>query len=114
MCSSPPTASVRTRRRDRPAGVLQKRGGNPPRPRRSEDSQAWRQPIDLVPLLKGAFEELPALIAQGRGKSWQPGASFTETLLGDAPEPIVAALNEALREGATPAQLAQEVATAAA
>jgi len=81
---------------------------------RAEESQAWRQPIDLVPVLHEAFEALPALMAQGRGKSWQPGGSFTETLLGDSPLEIVAALNTALREGATPAQLAQEVAYAAA
>src|SRR5713101_417348 len=81
---------------------------------RSEESQAWRQPIDLVPVLRQAFEELPALMAQGRGKKWQPGGSFTETLLGDSPLEIVAALNNALSEGATPAQLAQEVAYAAA
>ena len=65
-------------------------------------------------MLKDAFEALPALIEQGRGKQWQPGGSFTETLLGDSPLEIVAALNRALSEGATPEQLAQEIAYAAA
>jgi nitrite reductase/ring-hydroxylating ferredoxin subunit len=84
------------------------------RARRSEESQAWRQPIDLVPVLKDAFDKLPALMAEGRGKSWRPGGSFTETLLGESPLEIVAALNHALSAGATAAQLAQEVASAAA
>jgi hypothetical protein len=81
---------------------------------RAEESQAWRQPIDLVPILRGAFEELPSLIEQGRGCSWQPPPGFTDTLLGEDPRAIVTALNDALRGGATPAQLAQEVAHAAA
>jgi hypothetical protein len=65
-------------------------------------------------VLKEAFDKLPAMIEQGRGKSWRPGGSFTETLLGESPLEIVAALNQALSGGATPAQLAQEVAYAAA
>jgi len=84
------------------------------RARRSEESQAWRQPIDLVPLLKGAFEALPTFMEQGQGKNWQPSERFTETLLGESPPEIVGALNNALIEGATPSQLAQEVAYAAA
>src|SRR5438270_4687493 len=84
------------------------------RARRSEESQAWRQPIDLVPVLKDAFEKLPSLLEQGRGQSWQPASNFTETLLGESPLEIVAALNHALSAGATPARLAQEVAYAAA
>ena len=44
------------------------------RARRSEESQAWRQPIDLVPVLQSAFQELPKLAEQGRGKKWQPPA----------------------------------------
>jgi nitrite reductase/ring-hydroxylating ferredoxin subunit len=84
------------------------------RARRSEESQAWRQPVDLVPLLKDAFDQLPAFLEQGRGKTWQPNERFTETLLGESPQEIIGALNDALRAGATPAQLAQEVAYAAA
>jgi nitrite reductase/ring-hydroxylating ferredoxin subunit len=80
---------------------------------RAEESQSWRQPIDLVPLLRAASEDLPAMLAAGAGKRWEPSARFTETLLGDDPQGIVAALNEALRGGATPVQLAQEVAYAA-
>lgn len=81
---------------------------------RAEESQSWRQPIDLVPLLKEAFEASPTLLAEGHGKTWESGPRFTETLLADDPVGIVSALNEALRSGATPAQLAQEVAYAAA
>src|SRR3954454_16107118 len=51
---------------------------------------------------------------QGRGKSWQAVGSFTETLLGESPLEIVAALHHALSAAATPAQLAQEVAYATA
>lgn len=81
---------------------------------RSEERQAWRQPVDLVPILRGAFEELPALIAAGQGKEWRPTERMTEILLGESPQEIVAALNDALRAGAKPTQLAQEVAYAAA
>jgi nitrite reductase/ring-hydroxylating ferredoxin subunit len=99
---------------ERAAEVLPTIVGQLCRARRSEESQAWRQPIDLAPVLKDAFDKLPALIAEGRGKNWRPGGSFTETLLGESPLEIVAALNDALSAGATAAQLAQEVAFAAA
>lgn len=94
--------------------VLPSLVGQLTRARRSEESQAWRQPVDLVPLLRGAFEELPARIERGRGRSWQATGRFAEALLGESPQDIVAALNGALEEGATPVALAQEIAYAAA
>ena len=44
---------------------------------------------------------------------WERGPGFVEQLLQDDPEAIVAALNEALRQGARPVQLAEALAQAA-
>jgi hypothetical protein len=86
------------------------------RGRRSEESQAWRHPIDLVPLLREAFEGLPGRVARSAAGSSSPPLSpqLVETLLGESPQEIVAALNGALESGVAPADVAQAVAYAAA
>jgi hypothetical protein len=84
--------------------------------RGSEESNAWRQPIDLVPLCEAAFAELPQLLAEGRAKSgsWRDHEVLARLLLGDNPAEIVAALNSAIRDGATATDLSRAVAYAAA
>lgn len=83
--------------------------------RRMEESNAWRKPIDLIPLLEGAFEQLDAALAAGAGK--QPAydvEALMPTLLGDAPAAIIDTLLDCLRAGIQPAELAGIVAYAAA
>ena len=81
---------------------------------RSEEQNSWRSPVDLVTLLRDTFESLEQLLEEGRAKEWQGGGEFTETLLQDDPHAIVEELNEALKEGARPVQLARAVTMAAA
>jgi nitrite reductase/ring-hydroxylating ferredoxin subunit len=84
--------------------------------RGSEESNAWHQPIDLVPLCEAAFAELPELLADGRAKrgSWRGDEVLARPLLGDDPAVIVAALESAIRDGATATDLSRAVAYAAA
>ena len=84
------------------------------RAQRSEEQNSWRSPVDLVALLSEAFESLDHLLEAGKGAEWKREGEFTEELLQDDPGTIVAALNEALKQGARPVQLAEAVAQAAA
>ena len=83
--------------------------------RRMEESNAWRKPIDLIPLLQAAFAELPAALEVGSERE----ASFEveklmPTLLGDEPQPIIDLLLDCLREGIASVDLAGIIAYAAA
>jgi nitrite reductase/ring-hydroxylating ferredoxin subunit len=84
--------------------------------RGSEESNAWRQPIDLVPLCEAAVAELPVLLAEGQTKrgTWRGHEVLTRLLLGDDPIAIVAALKSAIRDGATATDLSRATAYAAA
>ena len=84
--------------------------------RGSEESNAWRQPIDLVPLCEAAFAELPELLAAGRAKrgSWRGDEVLAPSLLGDDPTAIMAALKSAIRDGAAAMDLSRAIAYAAA
>ena len=84
------------------------------RAQRSEEQNSWRSPVDLVALLSAAFDSLDQLLEEGRVAEWKRDGEFTEKLLQDDPGTIVAALNEALKQGARPVQLAEAVAQAAA
>jgi nitrite reductase/ring-hydroxylating ferredoxin subunit len=85
---------------------------------RMEESNAWRNPIDLIEILEKAFEELPAALAEGEARraGWTQNARtvLTPTLLADDPAATVAALLDALRAGCSPVELAGAVAYAAA
>jgi hypothetical protein len=84
--------------------------------RGSEESNAWRQPIDLVPLCEAAFAELPKLLSdgsEGRG-NWSGHEALARLLLGDDPAVIVAALKSAIRDGATATALSRAISYAAA
>jgi hypothetical protein len=84
--------------------------------RGSEESNAWRQPIDLVPLCEAAFTELPELLADGRAKhgQWRDHSLLAPRLLGDDPAAIVADLKSAIRDGATATDLSRAISYAAA
>lgn len=83
--------------------------------RRMEESNAWRKPIDLIPILEAAFDELEDALAAGAGN--QPDIEvegLMPTLLGDDPQSIVDLLLQCLRDGVAPVDLAGIVAYAAA
>ncbi|MCP5094351.1 MAG: Rieske (2Fe-2S) protein [Chloroflexi bacterium] len=84
---------------------------------RMEESNAWRNPIDLIEILDEAFEALPQALAEGktkRGGKWNGRKTLIPILLSDDPQAITNALLNALIQGCTPTQLAQAVSYAAA
>ncbi len=83
--------------------------------RRMEESNAWRKPIDLIPLLEAAFAELPGALEAGSGREANYDVEeMLPTLLGDEPQPIIDLLLSCLREGVEPVHLAGIIAYAAA
>jgi nitrite reductase/ring-hydroxylating ferredoxin subunit len=84
--------------------------------RGSEESNAWRQPIDLVPLCEAAFADLPELLSDGKAErgNWRGHEVLARLLLGDDPAAIVAALKSAIRDGATATDLSRATTYAAA
>lgn len=83
---------------------------------RMEESNAWRNPVDLIALLDAAFADLPAALADGEGRRgrWRGQDDLLPLILGDDPAASVAGLLGALRDGCTPEELASTVAYAAA
>ena len=83
--------------------------------RRMEESNAWRKPIDLIPLLEAAFAELPYALEGGSGREANAEVeALLPTLLGDEPGAIIDLLLDCLRAGMAPVDLAGIVAYAAA
>jgi hypothetical protein len=78
---------------------------------RMEETNAWRNPVDLVALLDAAFDELGSLELGSGG--FVGRAELVETLLGDDPAAGVDALLAALREGAAVVEVASAVSFAA-
>ena len=81
--------------------------------RGGEEMNAWRHPLDLIPLVKAFEERLPSLLEAGAGKTWSDEAGLAKSILGEDPEEILAAIAAALEAGATPEQLGKAVAYAA-
>lgn len=83
---------------------------------RMEESNAWRNPEDLIAILEAAFDALPSALDEGRNRrgTWSRSGKLVEVLLGEDPEAIVDNLLDAVREGATEVQLGAEVAYSAA
>jgi nitrite reductase/ring-hydroxylating ferredoxin subunit len=88
---------------------------------RMEESNSWRNPIDLIELLETAFEQLPAAAAAGAAaresmpqRQWSGRAGLAQLLLSDDPQANVDSLLGALHDGATPEQVAGAVVYAAA
>ena len=83
---------------------------------RMEESNAWRHPIDLIPILDDAFDRIPASLASGEPETatWSGRDALIEILFGDDPQAIADALLAALEAGADPEQVAHTVAYAAA
>lgn len=83
--------------------------------RRSEELNAWRNPIDLVALVSEARDQLPQLWEQSaaiRG-TWSDPDNLSETILADDPYITIASINDAIRNGTTAEQLGGAVAYAA-
>src|SRR5712664_1964973 len=83
--------------------------------RGAEERTAWRQPVDLIALCQRAGLELPHLFAASdNARDWSDHATLSESLLGDDPVVIIDALTVSARDGASPADLGQALAYAAA
>jgi nitrite reductase/ring-hydroxylating ferredoxin subunit len=83
--------------------------------RGADETSAWRQPVDLIGLLEAASAMLPPLFAERRANgAWDGHAALTDRVLGDDPATILADLREAIRAGASLADLGKVLAYAAA
>ncbi|MCB0107545.1 MAG: hypothetical protein KDE53_16605, partial [Caldilineaceae bacterium] len=88
---------------------------------RREESNAWRNPVDLIKILEQAFEVLPKAVEEGRQESGERRKgdraqhdTLVKVLLGDEPQVTVDALLDALRRGYAMEELAKTVAYVAA
>ena len=83
---------------------------------RMEESNSWRNPVDLVTLLEAAFERIPDALAAGASRSggWAGRPELVETVLGDDAAAAIDALIAALENGAGEVELASAVSFAAA
>jgi len=83
---------------------------------RMEESNSWRNPVDLVEILEDAFEQFPETLESGRDRrgGWEDREGLAFVLMDEDPKAIADALLEALRDGATEEELAGVVAYAAA
>jgi nitrite reductase/ring-hydroxylating ferredoxin subunit len=83
---------------------------------RMEESNSWRNPVDLVEILEDAFERFPETLESGRDRrgGWGGREELAFVLLDEDPKAIAEALLETLRDGATEEELAGVVAYAAA
>lgn len=83
---------------------------------RMEESNEWRHPVDLVAILEGAFDHLPAALEVGRKQrgKWTGRDSLIPILLGEDPQAIADGLLAAIREGCEEVELATMVASGAA
>jgi hypothetical protein len=83
---------------------------------RMEESNAWRNPVDLIEILEGTFEQLADALAEGKDKggSWNGRDSLVSILHGDDPQAVADGLLAALREGCSMVELAALVSYAAA
>ena len=80
---------------------------------RSEELSSWRQPDDLAGRSAESFERLDEMVDEGEGENWTEPDDFTDRLHSEEPETVYAALDDAIRNGATVEQLAGAVAFAA-
>jgi nitrite reductase/ring-hydroxylating ferredoxin subunit len=83
---------------------------------RMEEANSWRNPVDLVDLLEQAFDRLPQALAAGatRRGAWEGRVELVDTLLSAEPAPLLEALLDELRGGASEVEVASAVSFAAA
>src|SRR5205823_14798679 len=80
----------------------------------SEEMDSWRHPIDLVALAEQVLQELADVLRAGRAQRgcWHGHAALGRAVLDEDPAAILQVLVRALREGASPADVARAVAFA--
>jgi hypothetical protein len=66
--------------------------------RGGEETSHWRYPIDLVPPLEQAIQDLPNLLREGEPKTWEGERALAHALLGEDPLAIISALTDAVRD----------------
>jgi nitrite reductase/ring-hydroxylating ferredoxin subunit len=99
---------------DRAEGVLASLPAQLAGAERMEESNTWRNPVDLVALAEAAFERLPDVLgSQLRDARWEGRAELVDTALGDDPHAIVEALLAALGEGVSAVEVASAITFAA-
>lgn len=85
---------------------------------RMEESNSWRNPVDLIEILEQAFERLPEMIRQRQktndAMNWTGRRKMVAVILDDDPQETVNAMLFALAGGATEVELASSVSYAAA
>ncbi len=83
---------------------------------RMEERSSWRDPVDIITLLKDCFEKLSAVLEKGKQNltTWKGNEAIVEVLLGDNPHAIANVLIKSLQDGAKGEELAAIVAYAAA
>ncbi|HBJ32481.1 MAG TPA: nitrite reductase, partial [Dehalococcoidia bacterium] len=83
--------------------------------RRSEELNAWRNPIDISSMVWEARRELAELFEQGESKlgEWDGEQELADIILQDDPGATLDAIKSAVRYGASPEQLGSTVAYAA-
>ncbi len=85
------------------------------RARGGEESDSWRHPVDLVALVDAAWERVRGRLPDpGGAGTYKAHADLAARLLGDEPDKIVSALEQAVGKGARAADLARALAYAAA
>lgn len=82
--------------------------------RGGEEMNSWRHPVDLMPPLEKAFEQLPTWFSEGEGKTWNGEAQLAQDIMSNDPSHVVDSLGKALAEGARAAQLSKALCYAAA
>ena len=83
---------------------------------RMEESNAWRNPIDLIEILEDTFGKLPQALSEGQEQNgrWNGRDDLLPILHGDDPQAIAGSLLAALRDGCSMVDLAAAVSYAAA
>ena len=81
---------------------------------RMEESNAWRNPIDLIEILHDAFAQLQEMDVKTGESDWNGRNELIPLLLADDPQAIVEAMLTTLQAGTTMNQLAAAVSYAAA
>jgi hypothetical protein len=84
--------------------------------RGADEQNAWRHPVDLIPLWQDTFAAAAEAIDRGRQApaAFADHARLADRLLVDDPRAVMTALLAALGAGATPADLGRALAYAAA
>jgi hypothetical protein len=101
---------------DRAEAVLASLPGQLALAERMEEANSWRNPVDVVVLLEQAFEDLPGAVAAGQSRRgvWNGRTELVAAALGEEASGAVEAVLQALRDGASEADVASAVSFAAA